>query len=1647
MTMASSTVNTPPPPKLSRNQRRRKAGKQEKIVVPTESAPAPPVPTLPTPPPAPVAPQAVAAPVHKPAAPTQASIEANSAAAGVEKKKRREKKKPPETKAASAEEPAAPQTPPLEKHVGLKEAIPKTYPTINKDGTERDAPAKNELRAIKKLLEEIAPKSLEGFEKKKEKAIVVPQETMRVKFSLSARNLKVLETTFPGYKFETEPGAIPHTHPLLSIERRIAEKRVYNSLIADGCKIIVDIGGNALRHAQRPEVWSCNPVLTPSDVCRVKSIEACPTMVRKCSHKVEICPCQPDPDAYMSIHSLYYLHPDLVCELVNHPRCKRLVAVHHVFPDPKGSFGDGEAWYVKRPDGVVVTETYPRGATAYIHGDLSWLSAGFHVCSGTRGASLGRRMAMAWTVVEVVGSSHVTAFYVAPTTLAPDTPVSDAVMLPLAMALNSSDNRGEVDIRGVLAKDELVRTSFGVKDIALVRMFNFEKLFAYYAPSTPNTPITIPKGAVAAVAVHISGRARDPTTFQLANAYAKKVLKCYNLPEEEVAALIPYVTALGFTVGLEDEHRAYVAALGPHYEMIKQHNKVLSFELPFLVKEWHIMAGTIGLFGLLGLAWTVKRRGLGALPADPRVMQLNMFETLKGLIPPWLSSRVSRLVSRVIPPWLSSCFMQMHMLGVVSFLRSWRPPQSVGVVHHCPVIFEDVCNEGRPVRQLAEDAKVQVDDDAEECFPRPATIQLGPVSPYRAPLVSRSCYHNEYLGVRNRCVMPLEDEDLDVWKMVEAKGYEVIHARFAEKGLLDKNGRLPPVPFEEWVRRFPGHVRPKFRQARLDLIADGLSEDDCRVQAFSKREHVLKAFPEGDESFDSRLIQGRRPKYQVATGPWTLAFSNALKKAWTYNPLKKKNIVYAPGHTANQLGAMIDDFIDRHREENIVFIEDDASRYDGTLGEGAIGTEQRWFRVIAPRDVRKALRKQKKTKASTRRRVRFVYKWRRKSGDGNTSGGNGALNGTSHATMLDSPLYGFSYVVVDYLIEDSGDDIIIVLVVDEVETLRDCKIQVKDFFSSLGLVMKTHVYDCRYDMEFCSGRFWPSTKGTILGPKIGRVMSKLFHSINIYTPDHGVVWARGVALGLQLDVNHIPILRVLVRKVLQLTEGLVPVVQQKYRSSKEKHKIHASEAGEVCPKTWEMMDHLYGVTESQVIEVETLMEQQIKQLVCTILHPVLDLICEIDIPPPELENFPRQSALCSIVAQMSSFEALVRQASDRTLTEEEEDMAKVVLFVTSVVVAPPLEEGFKRINPACEYLFISLETIGKLMMLRDQYKVNPDLAVLSFPFVVFGVFAHHYVTKLPYVKAVKIHAAWNFCALLATGGPTALKRVVQKQVAKERSTPTVMPVLKELIHSGLVFANKVWNRLMHAINGNIEHAVDCSDDRETLQFKVAPTVLATFRQAGTDRNLANVNAHRDNTIYVKGTGDVHFPYYFPHYHAWADKVYRETEQMQDLAEVGSTTQFCFSNHDAVQHAFQVGRDALAVATKKRTWFTYRRAVEQINVQEHNIKAFDVEAQWMDLKPPLLPGTIYKGKGFLGKRKRDTLKENPFRAAKRPRDHDDFKIGDWEVSLLKMPGWEDDKLRLAVYSRGDQFVAKVLKRWQNPREDDWASMAAYFLGEP
>jgi hypothetical protein len=346
---------------------------------------------------------------------------------------------------------------------------------------------------------------------------------------------------------------------------------------------------------------------------------------------------------------------------------------------------------------------------------------------------------------------------------------------------------------------------------------------------------------------------------------------------------------------------------------------------------------------------------------------------------------------------------------------------------------------------------------------------------------------------------------------------------------------------------------------------------------------------------------------------------------------------------------------------------------------------------------------------------------RLQTGCGPTSFTNTSVNMTLNVTYLESHI---GYLPGSYMAVQKGDDDVQIVErrhvasSHRVVTEQDCK----SWFAAHGLDIDFHQTDKIEKMEFCSMIILPHSKGFTLSHKIGRLLSKTFFCWKQWPRAQLMDWLHTVAVGLRNDVTHIPILRVIIPKMIELSAKEGGSLDDRL-VEKHPHKFVSYMNGkEATPETFKWLARRYGVLSHEIVEVEEWLKIVLTQATITIQHPILDRICEIDV------GYGAHPFLY-IMTEPSCWHVL--------------PLSEVVLPMIAVVV---IEEIVKTVMDRWFSTFSAYglwEYASKIFSGRDEEQVIL-FSVLALP----AMYMHHLTVGKPFLQRVLIHAAFNFTGML-----------------------------------------------------------------------------------------------------------------------------------------------------------------------------------------------------------------------------------------------------------------------------------------------------------
>ena len=920
-------------------------------------------------------------------------------------------------------------------------------------------------------------------------------DVYRVDCALTDAQLDKVASLYQGLTIVPTGGSSPH--PILRTCRLIDEDLALKHLNPTG--LVHDVGGNSNRHAKlgRSNIWSTRPNAIPGDQFRLMSASG-----SYCNHFGQSCRCHVFESA-MFIHSIYYIRPTDVCQILRNTTLRRGISVHHLFEGSRGQIA--EATWVRTGTQI----TMNAGQEPYVHDDLSWLSkTHFDDALDSR--------VLTWRRAYGTSLTHTFEFALVERAELNIAPIPE---LSLKDAL-SSDEPSCVDLRGLMARGDAKDYLPDVHTISKILVLPLSVEVVRSAGT-----LVIPRDLIGSIQLQITGHPKEFDTMRLAMNYAKQYVRELNMTPSQMASIVPMASALALLASADVESSAFGMIRSrrswfTHFDVFASHGRLrdLAFSRPASASlMWR--AAKVAL-AIIGSAWVYKRIRLSYRPtANVLGMLWNIPIRVLGRLLAYCysflrSTRPSTLWQRVYAGFLKRGPTYMTLYG----------PESVKPALHPSNADErsDVCMSGRTLGPIAPYATfVPARNEEYACKAKFGNQLVGPAIVGYAPVVARACAHNLDVALVNRGLIPC-DHDSVLWSSFEKWVKNNI-----EQVLPGTNDIK--FHFDEWVSRFPPRRRDDYREAMNEIIAGRApSTKDGDSKLFVKRENQLKCTDLGVVPFDCRLISGQSHAHQVLTAQWTYPFNKFLSRSWGLDDFRVGfgPITYASSMNAVGIGRWFESTLLGADTSIIVAGDDlivytgrtwmaiDHTRYDAHMHYDA---QQLKLWIYAAKGLRtgpvsRQLHRQSKPSGCSRFGHRYTTVGTTQSGASDTSAGNSLVNG-----------------LVNYWISNIAKG-----------TTDENIVAHMAISSRLGFPQEG-IQTARPEMvDFCSGIFLPSSKGWRLSPKPGRLVAKSFFVTKNMTLVHQHQWLRGLVVGLMPAVSHVPLLSDLFVRLEELTAGLSP---------------------------------------------------------------------------------------------------------------------------------------------------------------------------------------------------------------------------------------------------------------------------------------------------------------------------------------------------------------------------------------------------------------------------------------------------------------------------------------------------------------------------
>jgi hypothetical protein len=748
--------------------------------------------------------------------------------------------------------------------------------------------------------------------------------------------------------------------------------------------------------------------------------------------------------------------------------------------------------------------------------------------------------------------------------------------------------------------------------------------------TTHDSEVLVPKQGVGHIALWAAGKKREERTYADACIQARQWLKTARLTTIEKADSIPYIVSFGLLRNLEAESKA-MDCLAFHAGAVAVHNaRVADPFAPSMTErgrqmviwaaknKWWLAPTTAAITAtaIFALSLFTKGKVQGALQnwlllatkynawvvenakTNAKIAKANLLETVVDVSRQAWSYLSTASHSRTCGVAVASGMIAF--LAVLKLLRRIPQPRVAG-----PLIT--YCARNRPLKPMREGAKCKVDDDAlcsqEDCIATEGPFHIGLGILNHIPALARHCVHNDLVAVRNRGICERGEAQQGWWSTT---GRRRMFRLFGELG--------PVIPTKrpEWKERFPGKQRRDLDKAEEDDTSADAYNSGTR-KAFTKSECAEKRSEPTDdepwgriEDYDPRLIQGCQLEYVNATGPFAHALSKACKG-------EHGDTTYGPGLNALALDKWLTD-AENSFEEEVAYLDSDAVRLDASVCVECITVEtDLYVHLGAPEEAVAMFRADTVTHGHTSKGVSYSVPGTVPSGKTTTTVGNTI----AVITTVEEALRGIKHKAIV-----AGDDAAILVPARLAIEARDALMSVG---KRAGFELKVKASRFRYDMEFCSGRWWPAatTSGFAFGPKPGKLLPKLFFANTRNACGTAQdAYLNAICVGMGPNVQHLPVAREYIQQVFALTDhvwgpGGSKMIKSGVRERLERSfRVQRGMPVQQSPEIWEAYAHIYGLSQQECMDaVEKIREVEI--LPNLLQHHVYDAFVEQDAPAVE----------------------------------------------------------------------------------------------------------------------------------------------------------------------------------------------------------------------------------------------------------------------------------------------------------------------------------------------------------------------------------------------------------------------------------------------
>jgi hypothetical protein len=286
-----------------------------------------------------------------------------------------------------------------------------------------------------------------------------------------------------------------------------------------------------------------------------------------------------------------------------------------------------------------------------------------------------------------------------------------------------------------------------------------------------------------------------------------------------------------------------------------------------------------------------------------------------------------------------------------------------------------------------------------------------------------------------------------------------------------------PINYDVWLSSFPARKRNIFLRLREEIFLPIPKPENLTASSFNKKEKkVVELATLGELTHSApRFIQGCPPELSAYVGPHIRRLAknvhNGLKPRGDFvqDILAGRQVVYTCGLSNEAIGGYFSRAIIALESmcsagERVVFVEDDQSRFDLHMGQGAFELIDFFYQRTLTHKIRRALRRTEKSKGRTSLGTQYSVPYTMQSGWPDTSCADTLVN-----ACLKHYVHGTGRKWVSII---CGDDSVTITTDRELKRLGGDP-GIIAVYEGLGLeVVLKSTYD-PMAVEFCSARFMP----------------------------------------------------------------------------------------------------------------------------------------------------------------------------------------------------------------------------------------------------------------------------------------------------------------------------------------------------------------------------------------------------------------------------------------------------------------------------------------------------------------------------------------------------------------------------------------------